>query len=901
MYSQIINRLTEPVLSKNSLAEKIYLQIDNTLYQTGETIWFKAIVSRSYDHSWSDISKILHVELIDINDKVIDHQLLKLNDGLANGSFVLEKSYEPGEYKIRAYTNWNRNFEQDFIFLQFIDVVNLEKDTLNEKPIINLVIGTGEYKSLQADINPRLVNRDFKGKLKLYIDTVKGLDSLILEETKNDIYKLDYQLPKDAIRVELRFNALAKQSIYKKEEVFYKETIIIDKDYLDIQFFPEGGHLVDRLLSTVAFKAIDYNGLGQKVIGKIKDNSGDDITTFSSNDLGMGTFKLLSRLDTSYYAEINKGQISYRYQLPRVRPNGSVITLANLRDKLRLSIVSNNQTSKFLTLKTSSRGVEYQNFSFGLKDTIITSIPKTSLPEGIVKISLLNDKNQKICERLVFNNRPEQRLKMNMVSDKVLYSQREEVRITLKVDSAQTNEPMSLSVLVLDKNRTETSRGYKPNILTYLLLNSELKGFIENPNYYFDESNRSRYIDLDALLLTQGWRNYNYQKEKPLTTFEYNPEIHLSLSGTIGEYFNPNKRPKTTLDLNLMIKDKIPRVYSLEIPESGKFRFQVDDIYKSNIDFFMQVVNHKGTPQDFKINLDKKWRPEIQKQSQTPFSIPSSIKTNFGDQMEVVNEIKERYETAFNTIALGEVNIKGYKLTLAREAFVKRHGEPTKILKGSDLNKNPPKWNWGLLSVIRARFPNEVIIKTVSIPHDPWLIPVVRGAEWPNGFTYVLVDNIPVALKDYGMIETIPVDEVVDIDILESPRNGNKYCSEVLRVTQCPTYTALINIYTKSGKGIYGMVKPKGYKVDKLQGFSEAIEFYAPNYETLSNQDWVIPDNRSVIHWSPNIELNAESEYLLEFYNDDYIGEVSVIVEAISKDGKIGYIEKTYTIKEAER
>ena len=100
---------------------------------------------------------------------------------------------------------------------------------------------------------------------------------------------------------------------------------------------------------------------------------------------------------------------------------------------------------------------------------------------------------------------------------------------------------------------------------------------------------------------------------------------------------------------------------------------------------------------------------------------------------------------------------------------------------------------------------------------------------------------------------------------------------------------------------IFGISKAKGVLINEIQGFSESVEFYAPNYETLTNQDWVIPDNRSVIHWEPNITLNKEGKYFLEFYNDDHVGEVSVIVEAISQDGKIGYIEKTYTIKEVEQ
>jgi hypothetical protein len=111
---------------------------------------------------------------------------------------------------------------------------------------------------------------------------------------------------------------------------------------------------------------------------------------------------------------------------------------------------------------------------------------------------------------------------------------------------------------------------------------------------------------------------------------------------------------------------------------------------------------------------------------------------------------------------------------------------------------------------------------------------------------------------------------------------------------------ALINIYTYSKKGFYARSKTKGILTSNIQGFTESVEFYTPSYEMLSNQDWVIPDNRSVIHWTPDIQLDKNGEHTLEFYNDDHIGEVSVVVETISKDGKIGYLEKTYTVKEAE-
>ena len=125
--AQIINNITKPSLTKYSLAEKIYLQIDNTIYQTDATIWFKAVVSKSFDNSLSDLSGIIYVELIDFNETIIETKTLKLNQGTSSGSFDLQGSFKTGKYVLRAYTHWNRNFKDDFIFSQPIDVFNLKK------------------------------------------------------------------------------------------------------------------------------------------------------------------------------------------------------------------------------------------------------------------------------------------------------------------------------------------------------------------------------------------------------------------------------------------------------------------------------------------------------------------------------------------------------------------------------------------------------------------------------------------------------------------------------------------------------------------------------------------------------------------------------------------------------
>lgn len=903
--AQIINNITKPSLTKYSLAEKIYLQINNTIYQTGETIWFKAIVSRSFDNSLSDLSEVLYVELIDFNETIIERKVLKLKEGIVSDSFELQESYKSGKYLIRAYTNWNRNFAEDFMFSQTIDVFNLKEQVESIKnPITNVVVYTDKDKLLTADIDPRLINPRYRGNLKLYIDTGNSIDSVELSREKGDIYKLSYNLPENITQAELRFSTQASGKIFATSiPDDYSKTIVIDKDYLDVQFFPEGGKLVNGLISTVAFKSLNHKGLGYKISGYIKNGQGNTITTFSSNDLGLGTFKFFPEIGNNYYAEVSINGVTYKYSLPVANKTGSVLSVVKLKNDLRILLASNTKNIGDVRIQTESKGIKYHDLSFKSKDTITAIISSESLPEGIIKMTVLNNIEQVICERLVFNSKPNDRLVLDVKSNYEIYNQRDKTTLKVRLDSLQHLQKTSLSVLVLTKERSEISKRYKPHLMSYLLLSSELKGFIENSSFYFDTKNRTRTLDLDALMLTQGWRTYKYHNKAEATNYIFEPEKSLVISGTIGEYFNPKKRPKKPLDLNMIVYGEPEEIYKQEIDSSGKYYFEIDDIFKSKIELFMQVVNKKGEPIDFSINLDKKWTPEIKMTKTQKITLPDELITTFIDKSKIVNKRQRDYKTFYNTIALDEVELKDYKLTPEREKSIEENGEPSYVIDKKELDKNTKDWAVGLFSVLEYNYPKLIRFKEFGPLNDRVLCAITRKAN----FTFILFDGIPVWSGDYRYIGNFPLEDIKSIDIIEKPKNPYKYVSDIYgRIIIIPSdnpgyRVSLINVYTYSKKGFYRSIKPEGVLTDYVKGFSESIEFYTPNYETLTNQDWNIPDNRSVIHWSPKIQLDKNGEYTLEFYNDDHIGEVSIIVEAISKDGKIGYLEKTYTIKEAER
>ena len=106
--------------------QKAYLHLDNVAYHAGEKIWYKAYLVDARTHMADTISKILIVDLVNSFGATSMIQMVKLERGHANGDFYLPDTIPEGLYQIRAYTNWMRNFGQEYFFTRDINIWNPE-------------------------------------------------------------------------------------------------------------------------------------------------------------------------------------------------------------------------------------------------------------------------------------------------------------------------------------------------------------------------------------------------------------------------------------------------------------------------------------------------------------------------------------------------------------------------------------------------------------------------------------------------------------------------------------------------------------------------------------------------------------------------------------------------------
>lgn len=912
------------IISQNAYAEKIYLQLNSTVFTTENTIWFKAIVT-DLAHFSSKLSGVLHVELIDFDERIIDKKQFKLKNGITNGFFDLEENLPSGRYLLRAYTQWNKNFGNDFISQVYIDIHPVKKISEKDRPIRNITLTESSSGSFQlsATAYPELLNPEFRGKLKMYIHTDSNTDSLSIQKDENSSYSFRYTLPEQTVkaRMELKLDSVKLRNYNMGHVSTYSKTVAVNKHYLDLQFFPEGGRLINGLTSAVGFKALDYNNRGKQVKGFIVDENDAIVTPFQSNELGMGITYLKPNADKTYFAQTEDANgVQYKYPLPKTDALGVVLNVKERQGYVLLTLKTNDTRLEELRVKVQSRGVQYDYFQVALKEgKAKAGIEKSTLPEGIVTITVTNQAQKVVAERLFFNYKETERIHIKATPHLSHYSQRDKTVIELNTKNIDSSSvKANLSVLVLNKEQLGNIQNTRQNILSYFLLNSELRGNIEQSSFYFNPDNPRRTHDMDALMLTQGWRNYKYKPTKVHTKYEFFPEQALQVSGRVRDLLSPNKLLRKPLELTMIYGPL--NVVTQKVDSTGQFLFQIEDYFKEDFQAVVQIKNEKGKKKSFDIDIHEQNSPAIDYEKDNTVYLADSTNVFLEEQINYKNT-REALKVEAGTLALDAVHLEGYNLTPEREKIMDLHGPPDVVIENEELKRSEKRWHWGLFSLLQSSFPDDIeIIDTGGF---------LQAKEYGHNFTFIVIDGIPVTLLDYTGIEGLPVEEIKSFELIRTPKNASYYISEVFQepideeetrllgglanpadrmdaglhgvgvyegmVILAPKIS-IISIYTYSGKGFYGARTTKGISKITIPGLTPQREFYAPKYSHDDINDWNTPDMRSVVHWAPNITTNRKGKAQVEFYNGDNVGDMLVVVEGITENGKLGYTETIYTV-----
>lgn len=457
------------------------------------------------------------------------------------------------EFLISSLQNLSKNNQSESIYIQTSkDIYETSEDLwfkgyiLNNQSLIPSLLSKSLYVQLTEDKTNKIVWEE-----KYSVDNGFVDGHIYIQDTlQSGIYRLSAYSKFSLLDSKKAIHSTRKLQIVKNITDYYSATKIdstttskvLVKKEIQFQTFPEGGHLVSNIESRVAFKAVDKNGLPQKISGGLYEND-KRILDIKSIHAGMGDFKFLPNHLKRYHIELDSFSDKKKYQLPKIKETGYGINLLNnTKDNLRFIVSRNlNNLEENVYLRIQVRGIVYGLAKINVGKKRIIKIPLKNLPEGISEVTLFDKDLNPVLERLVYVNQ-DKKLHIKTILDKGEYLTKEQVNLKIKVTDAENNPVRANIGLSVFDDFYKSSKNEK-TIETHYQLSTQLKGNLYNPTYYFNKNNENRKLALDLLLLTQGWRNYIWNEDVlKKGPFKKEPIINTEVKGRLytdkKEYYN---------------------------------------------------------------------------------------------------------------------------------------------------------------------------------------------------------------------------------------------------------------------------------------------------------------------------------------------------------------------------
>lgn len=668
-------------------------------------------------------------------------------------------------------------------------------------------------------------------------------------------------------------DAVGKSNAINKRKSVTNAKNNITPSEIDFQLFPEGGYMINGLMSKMAFKANDKNGLGVNIKGVIKDNLNVEIASFATMHNGMGQFLFSPESEKKYTVVItlpNGKELTTT--LPIALERGIQMNLsATSKDSVGLSIQYGNllatDKNKEIYVVAQQQGKVYYGAKTLTSDTsFVASIAKNTFPSGIVQFTLFSSSGIPISERIVFiqNSNP---IKLAVETDKQVYASREKVNISLSMFNSEDKAINgNFSVAVVEDKRT-ANEDEETSILSNLLLTSDLKGYVEKPNYYFTSNTALKRVHLDLLMLTQGYRRFEWKKILDNQLSEAVPSIENGL--TISGYLKTsNKKPLKNTAVTLFAKGS-PIVF-LDTLTNNEGRFSFTNLnFQDSTSFIIQALDGKNLNKA-KIEIEKELIPAITNNDIDYIEQPINIDT------VVLNDIKYDNSPIRNTIMLKEVEKRFEKKVLKYSDNLNGVGVADQVITSEDLKLSVCIELWQCLQgkIGGVNFNNGVAYSTRTNASGSPMRIVLDG---------VLMDD------DYSLTQivssTVESVEVLKSLALSSAYGANGGGGMLIITTKRGERQAEEIVYKKTPDVV--SFYPKGYQVSR--------EFYLPKYDTPKLIEEKL-DLRTTLFWNPSV-FTENGKTKLDFYNGDSKGVFKVIVEGITDDGSLARQTFKYEVK----
>ena len=875
----------------NNNKEKIYIQTSHVFFKPGEDLFFKVYLVNAKNQFISVLSNVVYVEIMGPAGNIIKTQNYRVEDGSAEGHYKFEAEANGGLYKIRAYTTWMKNEKESTWFTKEITVQKvIAPRVLMKLDFPQKGYGPGDEVTAAYAIRS-LADRPIPGYETRFTVSLGG------QSVKTGTFKTDAQ-GKANISFNLPTNLNTNDGLLNvtinfdgyTEAISRSIPIVLNK--VDLQFLPEGGTFVEGLSTNVAFKAVNEFGKPADVKGQILDEDKNVVAGFESFHDGMGQFKFTPQPGKHYSAVLQKpaGVIAH-FDLPAASKQGLVMNVHRKEKLLQLQIAVTRDIKIRLIGQSKNDVHFYQELS--LKKGVQTvDIDPAKFPAGIARFSITTDTRLPLAERLVFLH-PDRKLQVKITSDKERYEPREKVSLRLKtLDENGQPVPSNFSLTVLDDKLWSLADDKQDHILSWLLMSSELHGKVEEPQFYFKEDEKKAIPSLDLVMLTNGYRYFDYieyleKTGKP----KFSPELSNIISGVIvDKKGNPVK--STVYLLNSMNRYDYAngKIIQQTTDDDGVFFF-TDITPAMSYHLLARSARKKETVSIKILREGVDYVPSPARKVRDPFDddrLPAPLLAKEKDvlkQQEVIGneEVKKKIDDlAFGNMgdkALNEIVVVGLGVKREKKALSYAvstvtakdlaAGDIAGALTGKAAGVKITQATGSGLTNIRLRG-----IASVSGNNEP--LTILDGIEVEGALNKINVDDIASisVLRDASATALYGSRAVNGVIIMTSKKNQQP--STIINLE--PTY--------------YYASQPVQLKND---AYTVAPRFYAPKY--LSPETQKRTDFRETIYWNPVVQTDKNGDATIEFYNSDASTTFRAIAEGIGFNGKLGRAEKTYAVR----
>ena len=837
--------------------EKIHLMTDRSDYLAGDTIWLRAWVVDAASHQPVDASQFVYVELVSPNDWV--HARVKIHpdaNGVFKGYIPLDIFLPEGRYQLTAYTMFMQSLGMDYFYSQPIEVVALAS---MRRRIVSKCV---RYKD-EVDVTLRYENKADSSLCPYNQFSYGTPQDLWSEKQYNNRTKEEH--------LTLKGEEASQPAILVKFDSYAKYITLPQQEALNVTFYPEGGYLVPDEENVMTFKVFNTSATTLSQVGELVDEMGTVIAQLQVEHDGMGIVRFTPHSNNAYTAQWKDAlDEKVAFPLPQVRQDATVLQVRRNDDGL-VTLTTAGAKSKNGLIVLQQRG---QMVTCGY-DSV--TVRESDLPTGVVQAMLFDEEMRCLSERLFFTggsslSTPE------VATNRETYTDRAPVKVNVDLSSLSCNTG-NYAVSVIDGQACEPSEG---NIFANLLLQSELRGRINQPNYYFEQGDtidrEQRLRHLDLLMLTQGWRRYDIPRvlRGRLAEAQYPIEVSQVVTGRVLSDWR--KKPVVGAKVSLIA----PRVEysSMTFTDSlGEFVINMP-LLPDSVDCIVMAENVKGKKQ-MNLELDNELFPQTYYMTLEKSAHEAAT---FNDDQEWRLE----HSGDWRHILLNELTVKAYR--------PRRHSNDR-----NPYNLTPKKIKEKGITTLDAaarEIPNLMVMDgSLYTPggRSSDRVTIYVDGE-PIGANFETDQTAARLLSEY----ISPIDPKPQSHIFLG-NQGTPDISELSIAQSMISFKDVDFIYFARGAhggGSLFIGHREGYtaadrkepsiylKITQPMGVQAPAEFYSPRYDQGDDGREPGSDLRDVLYWNPCVKVNDNGTSAFDFYASDAHNTTYIVtIEGIANDG----------------